>query len=52
MTDDDFNQYEIKITNDAIERIKRLQDSKQKQFGPENNYCLKIYIDSGGCSGF
>ena len=49
---DDDEKFEIKITNDAIERINKLRNIKQKQNNDTNDYTLKIFIDSGGCSGF
>ena len=50
----DGEPFGIKITDDAISRILQLQKQKQSSSENEeqNTYSLRIFVDSGGCSGF
>jgi len=48
MTDTDYDLHEIKITDKAVNQVKRLKDENNI---PEN-WGLRIGVKGGGCSGF
>ena len=51
MKNENEEEFGIKITKAAIERIVVLK-SKNTENNEENEYGLRIFVDSGGCSGF